>query len=81
MHFSFFLLGNDTGTPLRIVAHPPSGIQAHNPLSEKKIHETKLALIVDSLSGSRLKSVHFLVGETSEFVTSSEFTKIIQINH
>jgi hypothetical protein len=38
-------------------------------------------LIVGSLSGSRLKSVRFLVGESSARVTSSELAKIIKINH
>jgi hypothetical protein len=38
-------------------------------------------VIVDSLSESRLKSVRFLVGESSARVTSSELTKIIKINH
>jgi hypothetical protein len=39
------------------------------------------ALIVGSLSGSRLKSVRFLVGESSEVVASSEVVKTIKINH
>jgi hypothetical protein len=38
-------------------------------------------LIVGSLSGSRLKSVRFLVEESSEAVTSYEAVKIIKINH
>jgi hypothetical protein len=38
-------------------------------------------LIVGSLSGSRLKSVRFLVGESNEAVTSYEAVKIIKINH
>jgi hypothetical protein len=40
-----------------------------------------LTVIVGSLSGSRLKSVRFLVGESSEVMTSSEVVKIIKINH
>jgi hypothetical protein len=38
-------------------------------------------LIVGSLSGSRLKSVRFLVGKINEAVTSYEAMKIIKINH
>ncbi len=38
-------------------------------------------LIVGSLSGSRLKSVRFLVGESSARMTSSALAKIIKINH
>ncbi len=38
-------------------------------------------LIVGSLSESRLKSVRFLVEEISASVTSSEFARIIKINH
>ncbi len=40
-----------------------------------------LSLIVDSLSESRLKSVRFLVGESSVDVTSSVDGQIIKINH
>ncbi len=43
-------------------------------------HEIRL-LIVGSLSGSRLKSVRFLVGESSVDVTSSVDGQIIKINH
>jgi hypothetical protein len=43
-----------------------------------KINE---AVIVGSLSGSRLKSVRFLVGESSARMTSSALAKIIKINH
>ncbi len=39
------------------------------------------SLIVGSLSGSRLKSVRFLVGESGELVASGELMKIIKINH
>jgi hypothetical protein len=38
-------------------------------------------IIVGSLSGSRLKSVRFLVEESSARVTSSALAKIIKINH
>jgi hypothetical protein len=38
-------------------------------------------LIVGSLSGSRLKSVRFLVEESGELMTSDELMKIIKINH
>ncbi len=38
-------------------------------------------LIVGSLSGSRLKSVRFLVGKTDVDVTSSVNVQIIKINH
>jgi hypothetical protein len=38
-------------------------------------------LIVGSLSGSRQKSVRFLVGESSVPVTSSVSVQIIKINH
>jgi hypothetical protein len=38
-------------------------------------------VIVGSLSESRLKSVGFLVEESSEVMTSSEAMKIIKINH
>jgi hypothetical protein len=39
------------------------------------------SLIVGSLSGSRLKSVRFLVGEINGAMTSYEAVKIIKINH
>jgi hypothetical protein len=38
-------------------------------------------LIVGSVSGSRQKSVRFLVGESGVFVASGVFMKIIKINH
>ncbi len=38
-------------------------------------------LIVGSLSGSRLKSVRFLVEKSDELMTSDELMKIIKINH
>jgi hypothetical protein len=38
-------------------------------------------VIVGSLSGSRLKSVRFLVGEISGAVASYGAVKIIKINH
>jgi hypothetical protein len=38
-------------------------------------------LIVGSLSGSRLKSVRFLVGESGADVTSTADRQIIKINH
>jgi hypothetical protein len=38
-------------------------------------------LIVGSLSGSRLKSVRFLVGESGALVASGALAKIIKINH
>jgi hypothetical protein len=40
-----------------------------------------LHVIVGSLSESRLKSVRFLVEESSARMTSSELAKIIKINH
>jgi hypothetical protein len=40
-----------------------------------------MLVIVGSLSGSRLKSVRFLVGESGELVASGELMKIIKINH
>jgi hypothetical protein len=50
---------------------------------QKKVRGRKPenALIVGSLSGSRLNSVRFLVGKSSEAVTSYEAVKIIKINH
>ncbi len=53
-----------------------------SPLSS--MEDTVLAipeLIVGSLSGSRQKSVRFLVGESSVPVTSSVSVQIIKINH
>ncbi len=41
----------------------------------------KHTIIVGSLSESRLKSVRFLVEESSARMTSSERAKIIKINH
>jgi hypothetical protein len=41
----------------------------------------KEALIVGSLSGSRLKSVRFLVGKSGADVTSTADRQIIKINH
>jgi hypothetical protein len=41
----------------------------------------KRSLIVGSLSGSRLKSVRFLVGESSVPVASSVPVQTIKINH
>ncbi len=38
-------------------------------------------VIVGSLSGSRLKSVRFLVGESGALMTSGALAKIIKINH
>jgi hypothetical protein len=38
-------------------------------------------IIVGSLSGSRLKSVRFLVGESGALVASGALAKIIKINH
>jgi hypothetical protein len=49
--------------------------------AEHLLDRSSLHLIVGSLSGSRLKSVRFLVGESSEVMTSSEAVKIIKINH
>ncbi len=40
-----------------------------------------LVVIVGSLSGSRLKSVRFLVGESDALVASGALAKIIKINH
>jgi hypothetical protein len=45
------------------------------------MHCNIVALIVGSLSGSRLKSVRFLVGESNGAVASYGAVKIIKINH
>jgi hypothetical protein len=50
-------------------------------MSQSFDHRDLKALIVGSLSESRLKSVRFLVGKSSARVTSSALTKIIKINH
>jgi hypothetical protein len=41
----------------------------------------KAGVIVGSLSGSRLKSVRFLVEESDALMTSDALAKIIKINH
>jgi hypothetical protein len=50
-------------------------------LKIESVQLMKKRLIVDSLSGSRLKSVRFLVGESGALVASGALAKIIKINH
>jgi hypothetical protein len=56
--------------------------QRSNHITYLEIRESLFhSLIVGSLSGSRLKSVRFLVGESSGAVASYGAVKIIKINH
>jgi hypothetical protein len=47
----------------------------------QNVTNSQHALIVGSLSGSRLKSVRFLVGESGADVTSTADRQTIKINH